>query len=326
MDTQATEPRQLLRRQGRQFMVRIKGLWNTFKTIAILFSFIVNFVVILVLLFVVLLIFQIKNGIAQPLINGLYSSFAGLDQAKIVTTINVDDTINVKDIIPVRLDIPLQQETNVVLTREVPLRVPASFTLRDGTTLNGTVSIALPAGLSLPVALDLHVPVDSTLPIDIKVPVHLKVPVNIALSETQLHDPFANLQLLFDPFVRLLGNLPSEWDQVFPFIANIMSGKAPNLMASNKYIDNPWPGFRTGLGTPDPNSANSGQTGGPGNNGVPNNGTGGATDPNNPNNGGTTDNSGSGNTGNTGGTGGAFTPIGTPTHVQDLGIITPTPK
>src|SRR5689334_1802270 len=132
-------------------MVTIKAWWNSFKGVAILFSFIMNLVMLIVLLMVVLLIFQIKNGIAQPLINGLHSSFVGLDEARIVTTINVADTIHVDDTIQVKLNIPLQQETNVTLTQAVPLRVPATFTLRDGTTLSGTVSISLPSGLQLPV-------------------------------------------------------------------------------------------------------------------------------------------------------------------------------
>jgi len=51
-------------------MVTIKSWWNAFKTVAILFSFIINFIFLVVLLFLVLLIFQIKNGIAEPLIVG----------------------------------------------------------------------------------------------------------------------------------------------------------------------------------------------------------------------------------------------------------------
>ena len=38
-------------------MVAIKGWWSTFKNIAIIFSFVINFVLIVVLLFVGLLIF-----------------------------------------------------------------------------------------------------------------------------------------------------------------------------------------------------------------------------------------------------------------------------
>src|SRR5260221_14325958 len=92
---------QLLAKGAKNQMVAIKTWWNAFKTIAIIFSFVANFVLVVVLLFVVLLIFQIKTGIAEPLLQGLHGSFVGLDQARIITTINVDDTINVKDIIPV---------------------------------------------------------------------------------------------------------------------------------------------------------------------------------------------------------------------------------
>src|ERR1041385_5271746 len=111
-------------------MVALKRWWNGFKTFAIIFSFITNFVLILVLLFVVLLIFQIKNGIAEPLVTGLHGSFVGLDEARILTTISVDDTIqvndsinvkdtiHVNDTIPVKLNIPLQQNTTVVLTSD----------------------------------------------------------------------------------------------------------------------------------------------------------------------------------------------------------------
>ncbi len=286
-------------------MIALKRFWNGFKNVAILFSFVVNFVLIVVLLFVVLLIFQIKNGIAQPLINGLYGSFAGLDEARILTNINVKDSIRVNDTIPVKLNIPLQQDTVVVLTKDVPLRVSASFTLRDGTTLNGTVAITLPTGLQLPVALNLNVPVDSTLPIDLHVPINLNVPVDIPLNQTQLHDPFSNLRSLFDPFVRLLGNLPSEWNDIPPFIGNVLAGKV-NLMAPNQYTNNPWPGFRTGLGTPNPNAPATTPVPGGENGLIPPTAT---------------------TEGATGGAEGtSITPAtAAPTHVQDLGILTPTP-
>src|SRR5581483_9959098 len=162
----------------RCIMVRIKALWGAFQNLVTIFSFIINLVLILVVIILLMLIFDIKNGIAQPLIGGLHSSFVGLDEARIITTINVNDT--------------------------VPIRANTSFTLRDGTTLNGLVNIQLPRGLQLPVALNLNVPVDSTLPIDLKVPVNLNVPVDIPLNQTQLHGPFDKLKTLFDPFDRLM--------------------------------------------------------------------------------------------------------------------------
>ena len=61
--------------------------------------------------------FEIKNQVAQPLVNGLHSSFVGLDQA------TIDWTIPVRDTIQVQLDIPLETDTVVVLTEPVPYRL-----------------------------------------------------------------------------------------------------------------------------------------------------------------------------------------------------------
>ncbi len=224
-------------------MVRIKALWGAFQNLVTIFSFIINLVLILVVIILLMLIFDIKNGIAQPLIGGLHSSFVGLDEARIITTINVNDTINVKDTIPVKLNIPLQQDTVVTLTDNVPIRANTSFTLRDGTTLNGLVNIQLPRGLQLPVALNLNVPVDSTLPIDLKVPVNLNVPVDIPLNQTQLHGPFDKLKTLFDPFDRLMNNLPSSWRDVWPLVGCIMAGRAPDLLSTSDAIARTCPAY-----------------------------------------------------------------------------------
>ena len=62
-------------------MHRIKGLWEAFKTFAILFSFIVNVVLVIVLVVLGTQLFQLKNYIAEPLIDGLHSSFVGLDNS-----------------------------------------------------------------------------------------------------------------------------------------------------------------------------------------------------------------------------------------------------
>ena len=223
-------------------MVRIRAFWRGFKDIAIIISFITNFVLIVVLLFVVLLLFQIKSFVQDSLINGLYTSFVGLDQAHIVTTINVNDPA-----IPVKLNIPLQQNTTVTLTKDVQISgARTAFTLSDGTTLHGAVTITLPANTQLPVALDLSVPVDSSIPIN------LKVPVDIALDQTQLHDPFANLREVLRPYVRLLGNLPNSWGDFWVFGGKLIGGAHVDLNGETTYSNNPWPGFCTGLPTPRP--------------------------------------------------------------------------
>jgi hypothetical protein len=218
-------------------MVGLRRFFKAFQHIAIIFSFIFNFVFLIVLVFVLFLLFRINNGIVEPLVTGLHSSFVGLDEARIITTINVQDRI------PVVLDIPLQQNTDVRLTAPVALAANAEFTLPGGGgSIRGTVNIVLPQGLVLPVALDLNVPVNSELDIA------LEVPVDISLQETQLHDPFQRLIKLFDPLARIFTNAPNDWDEVW---ALVQAGEAPNLLEDNSYIRDPWEGYVTGL---DPNA------------------------------------------------------------------------
>ncbi len=204
--------------------------WNAFKTVATLLSFALNLILVIVVLLLLMQIFQIKNGILEPLIDGLHQNFVGLDQAVIERTINVDDQI------PVQFDLPLNQSTNVVLTADVPIAANASFTLPGGGGLiNGRVDLVLPAGLVLPVKLEMTVPVDTTIPI------HLPVDVEIPLNETQLHVPFDNLRGLLEVYVCLLDNLPSGWDEVPDFVLEAMAGNV-DLLAPTEACTHPWPG------------------------------------------------------------------------------------
>lgn len=271
-------------------MVRLKAFWRGFSNFAVIFSFIMNFVFLMVLIVLVIFIFDLKRGLVQPLINGLHSSFVGLDEATIITTINVKDTV------PVKLSIPFSTNTVVALTDNVPVRANATFNLPGGGgTINGSVNIVLPTGLKLPVSLSLTVPVDD------KLPINLSVPVNIKLKDTQLHDAFDQLRGLLVPYVRLLGNLPNSWPEVWSFIGSVLGGNQPSLFRPNQQSENPWPGFRTGLGTPTIIAATPvAATATPFN-------TTNATNP-------------------PGGASGQVTPlapVGTPTRVNDLGIITP---
>jgi hypothetical protein len=221
------------------------------------------------------------------------------------------------------LNIPLKQNTTVTLLADVPLTLPAKFNLstsEGAANLPGSVRLSLPAGLKLPVALDLNVPVDSPLPISIPVPidlkvpvnltvpVHLKVPVDIPLDKTQLHDPFDKLRSLFDPFVRLLGNLPNSWNEVPDFISRVFSGNPPNLLADNRYTQKPWAGFTTGINPPAPTASTSGAGSAPGNTAATPAQVAPTLAP-------TT----------VAATPAPSGPTTEPTRVQDLGIITPTP-
>jgi hypothetical protein len=212
-------------------MQRFRVWWNSFKTVALLISFAVNMVLLIVLVLLLMQLFQIKNGILEPLIDGLHRNFVGLDEAVIERTINVNDQI------PVVFDLPLNQTTNVVLVQDVPLAASATFTLPGGGgVINGRVDIVLPKDLVLPVQLNMVVPVNT------QIPVRLPVDVSIPLKETQLHTPFNNLRSLLEPYVRIMDNLPGSWRGMFNFTLDTIQGQGPNLMLPTRDSENPWPG------------------------------------------------------------------------------------
>jgi hypothetical protein len=174
--------------------------WQAFKTFAILFSFAMNLILLIVLLVMAPLILPIVNDIAVPIVGGLNTSFVEMSNAKIERTITVDDTI------PISFTLPLQRVTTVVVTEPVPLQnVPARFDLPGGGgSIAGVVSLSLPQGLALPVYLDLDVPVDQTIPVT------LAVDVEIPLNETELGVPFTRLEGIFSPLDALLRGLPND--------------------------------------------------------------------------------------------------------------------
>jgi hypothetical protein len=154
-------------------------------------------------------LFGLKALVSDQLIGGLYNNFVRMDESHIVTTINVSDTIQVNDSIPVEFDLPLQQNTEVRLTQDTPIKkariylngvaVPLDLVLREGTRLN--------------IALDLVVPVRQRVPVVLNVPVNLQVPVDIALNQTDLHEPFVGLQNVVSPYYSLLSDLPEKWQE-----------------------------------------------------------------------------------------------------------------
>ena len=173
--------------------------WQAFKTIAIIFSFIVNLVLVIILLLIAPQILPTVDNVAEPLVGGLNQSFVAMGEANIVETIQVDDTL------PISFTLPLSQSTQVILTEAVPLGVNATFNLPGGGgSINGFVTLELPAGLPLPVSLNMGIPVEQTIP------VQLNVPVDIALDETELGAPFNSLEALFTPLDGMLTALPSS--------------------------------------------------------------------------------------------------------------------
>lgn len=186
-----------------------RTLWNAFKDFAILFSFIMNFVLLAVVLILGVLLFDIKNGILEPLIDGLHTNFIKLDEADIIRQLAVQDEI------PVQFTLMVEDSINVQLTQDVELVRPATFNLPGGGgNISGTVNLRLPAGLELPIALSLPVDVDE------RVPVNMLVDVEIPLSETELHEPFYGLRMLLEPYVQLIDALPDSWPEAVQAVTN----------------------------------------------------------------------------------------------------------
>jgi len=207
-------------------MEGLKRFWNAFRNIAITFSFIVNFVLVVLLLVISIpalrTVFALKVGLVQPLFNDLDAAFVGLGDATIDTTVQIDKSIPIQFDLPLDQPLPIdfqlsiEQNTAVVLQQSVPLNgLPARFDLpASGGIINGYVSLSLPAGLRLPVHLSMVVPVSQTIPVRMNVPVsqtipiQMTVPVHIKLGEAGLDSAVGDLRAVFQPLKEQIESLP----------------------------------------------------------------------------------------------------------------------
>jgi hypothetical protein len=147
-------------------------------------------------------LFALKDLVNRQLVGGLHENFVLMDQARISTTVQVNDTI------PVQFDLPVNTTTVVRLTENTRNRGATVNLTTGGLTIrNAPANIVLPAGTELPIALDIVVPVNTT------VPVELTVPVEIPLNQTELHKPFVGLQNVISPYQGLLSELPGSWQE-----------------------------------------------------------------------------------------------------------------
>lgn len=229
----------------------------------VIFSFIVNLVLIVVLLALGVFIFEIKNNVADPLVQGLHRTAVGLDKATIDWTIPVRDSLFVDLQVPINQNSilstvteyngeavqPIAGETLVTLTRDVPLTINNALIQSPDLTLrNATVNISLPAGTSLPVSLNLEVGLQTNIPVE------LDVRAVIPVAETQLTDPIQTLQLLFEPLAIGLHNLPSDFNEGGAMVQRVLDGQPINLLATDgtggindqSYID--WYGYSVTAG------------------------------------------------------------------------------
>lgn len=177
-----------------------------FWTVTGILSLVVNGVLIacLVILLRMLGTIQLTAGdVGAGLIGGLYSNFEKMDRAHIRTEIPISTDI------PVQFDIQISTQTDVVLSQDVNIS-GALVTLQTGglEIVQAPTNIVLPAGTVLPINLNLTVPVDKS------VPINMIVPVDIALNQTDLHDPFVGLQEVIRPLYCLVEPNASNLDGV----------------------------------------------------------------------------------------------------------------
>jgi hypothetical protein len=208
--------------------VRDRALfWRAFKNVAIVFSFVVNFV-LLVLLLILLVpgvrtLLVLRNDLLEPLVTDLDNAFVGLGEADIKTSvpistptpINFDLPLDKR--LPVEFDLSIDQDTIVILNEPVPLSAPARFILPDaGGAINGQVSLSLPKGMALPVRLSLVVPVSKTIPVQFDVPVstsvpiQMEVPVELTLGESGLNPVVGELRQALVPARQMVEHLPRK--------------------------------------------------------------------------------------------------------------------
>ena len=204
--------------------------WQAFKNFAIIFSFILNMVFLVMLILGAFYIIPILNGVAEPVVSGLNSSFEEMENAHITQNIAIEDEI------PVVFDLPVRTATVATILEPVPMTIPTQFVLPGGGgQINGSVSFALPAGTQLPVQLDIVVPVSQT------VPIVMEVPVDIPLSETELSQPFGDLRRLFAPLDSLLTNLPSSNAEFYERLRAAMADESelPPAEQADSAAENP---------------------------------------------------------------------------------------
>ncbi len=184
----------------------IPWLWNAFKNIAILFSFLMNIALVIVVAILVPhadSIFALKTEVAEPLLVDLDQAFAALEETTVQSTIYITDTVSVV------FDFALEQDTDVILTQPVPLAVPAQFVIAGGGgTINGTVTMSLPEGQALPVALAISAPISTT------VPIIMEAPVTIDLAEAGMGPVIEQLRAVFTPITGFVESLPDTTEEL----------------------------------------------------------------------------------------------------------------
>jgi len=211
---------------------RAKGFWSRIREFAIVFSFVVNVILVLVVLVLLTQVFAIKDQIVGPLVYGLDESFASLGDATISTTIPIRQQLPVKFNLPIRFDtpakfnlpvtfmLPLNQETTVTTLTPTPINTTVNLSLGQFGRINAPISLNLPPGTPLRIRLNMNIPVSTTVAVNQMIPVSTTVSVNqmipvvfdqsaqIKLGPSGLSPVVAKLRGVVKPYVVIMQSLP----------------------------------------------------------------------------------------------------------------------
>ncbi|MBN1485681.1 MAG: hypothetical protein JXA37_13285 [Chloroflexia bacterium] len=154
---------------------------------AIMFSFVVNVILVLVLLSL--------PFILRPILSQVMAELDNLENAVIETTVEIDQGMPVQDVL-------IQVQQPLTVTTITDSSIDAAYVtmyLGNGSQVAGTTYINMPAGTELPIDFLNRIVMSSTIP------VRLSVPVAIPLNETPLASSFAHFTEMLSPVARLLG-------------------------------------------------------------------------------------------------------------------------
>lgn len=177
--------------------IQFNKLWDAFKNVAIVLSFIFNIIALCAIIVLLDLLFfrlpQLQRTVIRPKAQEVQQIITDAEEATISLTVPISETI------PVKFTLPVRARTTARTTAPVPLSTGANFVLPGGGgTIRGTVNLVLPQGMQLPVELYIEVPVSQT------VPIQMEVPVSIKLKNTELGTIIKELKQLLGPLIGLL--------------------------------------------------------------------------------------------------------------------------
>ncbi|NSW52876.1 MAG: hypothetical protein HPY85_10260 [Anaerolineae bacterium] len=189
-------------RDGFRERVDVAALPRAFWTVSSVLALLTTSVLLAVLIGVAVNLFPLVNQLNQNLVGSLYNSFVDMDNARIQTTIPISAEV------PAQFDLQLDTYTSVVLSEDVYIE-GASVDLRTG----GMVITGAPTDIKLPKDTELPVHLVLTVPVDEMIPVVMDVAVDIPVNETDLHQPFQNLQKTLLPYYIWMWSLPDNLGQ-----------------------------------------------------------------------------------------------------------------